>query len=93
MSLYDFAVGKTKDGKTCKFHAGGVAGKRYQYRVKAVNSAAEGKESDESKSVLLKSDFGKFGFSSLYSLYLWQLSLLDVNKKIYFFKICTSLFK
>jgi len=50
-------IGKTKDGKTCKFHAGGVAGKRYQYRVKAVNSAAEGKESDESKSVLLKSDF------------------------------------
>jgi len=54
-------VGKTPDAATCKFQVSGIPGKKYQYRIKAVNAAAEGEESDPTESVQLKDNFDKPG--------------------------------
>merc|ERR1719317_1541233 len=54
-------VGKTPDAATCKFQVSGIPGKKYQYRVKAVNAAAEGEESDPTETVQLKDNFDKPG--------------------------------
>ena len=53
-----FTVGKTPDAATCKFHVSGIPGKKYQYRIKAVNAADEGEKSDPTETVQLKDNFG-----------------------------------